>query len=116
MAQRGGSVESHLRFGEEVFSPLIPAGQADFLVPFHPDEDARLRDMLKPKGVDLIDALERATREVKDPRYRNIFLLGVLSARLTLGEAQWLRAIEKVFKNKNIDENKRVFQRGRGGI
>jgi indolepyruvate ferredoxin oxidoreductase, beta subunit len=24
MAQRGGSVESHLRFGKEVYSPLIP--------------------------------------------------------------------------------------------
>jgi len=35
MAQRGGSVESHLRFGKKVYSPLIPAGSADFLVCFH---------------------------------------------------------------------------------
>ena len=116
MAQRGGSVESHLRFGAEVFSPLIPAGQVDFLVPFHPDEEARLRYMLKPKGVDLIDALQRANQEIKDPRYLNVFLLGFLSARLDLGENRWIQAIEKVFKNKNIDENKRFFQLGRGGL
>lgn len=34
MAQRGGSVVSHLRFGDEVFSPLIPEAGADFLVSF----------------------------------------------------------------------------------
>ena len=32
MAQRGGSVTSHVRFGEEVYSPLIHKGKADFLV------------------------------------------------------------------------------------
>jgi len=32
MAQRGGSVISHVRFGEEVYSPLIPRGKADYLV------------------------------------------------------------------------------------
>ena len=31
MAQRGGSVESHLRFGKKVFSPLIPKGRVDVL-------------------------------------------------------------------------------------
>ena len=34
MAQRGGSVESHLIFGPAVYSPLIIPGQADFLVCF----------------------------------------------------------------------------------
>ncbi len=32
MAQRGGSVTSHVRFGEEVYSPLIHKGRADFMV------------------------------------------------------------------------------------
>ena len=32
MAQRGGSVEAHLRFGKKVYSPLIEAGTADLLV------------------------------------------------------------------------------------
>ncbi len=32
MAQRGGSVMSHVRFGEKVYSPLIPDKEADFLM------------------------------------------------------------------------------------
>ncbi|MDR2884921.1 MAG: indolepyruvate oxidoreductase subunit beta [Deferribacteraceae bacterium] len=34
MAQRGGSVVSHVRFGEKVFSPVIPQGGADYLISF----------------------------------------------------------------------------------
>ena len=34
MAQRGGSVEAHLRYGEKVYSPLIDPGAADILVAF----------------------------------------------------------------------------------
>jgi indolepyruvate ferredoxin oxidoreductase beta subunit len=34
MAQRGGSVVAHLRFGNKVYSPLIEAGDADFVVSF----------------------------------------------------------------------------------
>ena len=32
MSQRGGSVSSDVRFGERVFSPMVPEGEADFLV------------------------------------------------------------------------------------
>jgi len=34
MAQRGGSVISHIRFGEKVYSPLIELGDADIVVSF----------------------------------------------------------------------------------
>ena len=34
MAQRGGSVEAHLRYGERIYSPLIDPGTADILVAF----------------------------------------------------------------------------------
>lgn len=46
MAQRGGSVVSHLRFGAEVFSPLIPRGGADYLVSFERLETLRYLDFL----------------------------------------------------------------------
>ena len=32
MAQRGGSVVSHVRIGDDVYSPLIPSGQADIIL------------------------------------------------------------------------------------
>ncbi|NQS70576.1 MAG: indolepyruvate oxidoreductase subunit beta [Desulfobulbaceae bacterium] len=41
MAQRGGSVEAHLRYGEKVYSPLIDPGAADILVAFEILEAAR---------------------------------------------------------------------------
>lgn len=41
MAQRGGSVEAHLRFGPKVYSPLIEMGTVDFLVSFELMEAVR---------------------------------------------------------------------------
>ena len=53
MAQRGGSVFSHLRMGaadEEVSSPMISLGTADILIGFEPGETVRLLPYLKPDG------------------------------------------------------------------
>ncbi len=41
MAQRGGSVVAHLRYGDTVYSPLIDPGHADFVVAFETMEAAR---------------------------------------------------------------------------
>ena len=38
MSQRGGSVSSDVRFGPEVFSPMVPTGEAHFLVVVSPDQ------------------------------------------------------------------------------
>ena len=54
MAQRGGSVVSHVRMGndgEEVFSPLIAQGTADMVIAFEPAEAARVLPFLAPDGV-----------------------------------------------------------------
>ena len=51
MAQRGGSVVSHLRFGREVHSPLFTAGTADILLSFEPLEALRYINWLKPEGI-----------------------------------------------------------------
>lgn len=50
MAQRGGSVISHVRFGDEVYSPLIRKGRADFLIALEELEGLRYADYLKPAG------------------------------------------------------------------
>ncbi|MCX8069911.1 MAG: indolepyruvate oxidoreductase subunit beta [Thermodesulfovibrionales bacterium] len=50
MAQRGGSVVSHVRFGKEVYSPLIPMGQADILVSLEELEGLRYINFLKKDG------------------------------------------------------------------
>lgn len=58
MAQRGGSVISHLRYGHKIDSPLIPAGEADLLLAFEKLEAARWAHYLKPTGVAVINDLE----------------------------------------------------------
>ncbi len=50
MAQRGGSVVSHVRIGEDVFSPLVPQGQADVLIAFEAAEAVRNIAFLKDGG------------------------------------------------------------------
>ncbi len=113
MAQRGGSVESHLRFGKKVFSPLITRGQVDYLVSFHHDEHDRMKNLLRHDGVDLIGYLDKAQAQIEDQRQLNTFLVGVLSALLPLKEQSWIKAIEKVFPEKILAQNKEVFLKGR---
>jgi indolepyruvate ferredoxin oxidoreductase beta subunit len=55
MAQRGGSVTSHVRFGEEVYSPLIHRGKADFLVALEELEGLRYAYYLKPDGMVILN-------------------------------------------------------------
>jgi indolepyruvate ferredoxin oxidoreductase beta subunit len=54
-SQRGGVVESHVRWAEKVFSPVSPPGEVDFLVAFEPLEAARWVNWLRPGGVVLAD-------------------------------------------------------------
>lgn len=42
MAQRGGSVQSHVRFGEDIYGPLIPEGRSDVLLSLEPAESLRV--------------------------------------------------------------------------
>lgn len=54
MAQRGGSVTSHVRMGsdgEEVLAPLVTKGTADVVIAFEPGEAARALPFLAPGGV-----------------------------------------------------------------
>ncbi len=113
MAQRGGSVESHVRFGRQVFSPLIPYGQADFLVSFFKEEHDRMTGFLTNKGIDLIKGLSIALDSVVDKRYVNIFILGLLSRYLILKEDNWIRAIERAVSSKYSEENKKIFIKAR---
>ena len=51
LAQRGGIVVSHIRMGENIFSPLVPAGQADLAISLERHEALRSAvTMLKVKG------------------------------------------------------------------
>ncbi|MBC7250817.1 MAG: indolepyruvate oxidoreductase subunit beta [Anaerolineae bacterium] len=54
MAQRGGSVTSHVRWAEKVYSPLIGQGEVDYLVAFERLEALRYIEQLRPGGTLLV--------------------------------------------------------------
>ncbi|AKL98495.1 2-oxoacid:acceptor oxidoreductase family protein [Endomicrobium proavitum] len=112
MAQRGGSVESHVRFAckvcNTVASPLIEEGAANFLVPFYKSERDRLLSFLAPDGVDMLKDLEEANN-LPNKKFINTFMLGRLSKHLNITQASWLKALEVGFKGKLIEENRKVF-------
>ena len=58
MSQRGGSVSSHVRFGEKVESTTIAAGEADMLVSFEKMEALRELKYLKPNGLVVVNEHE----------------------------------------------------------
>ncbi len=58
MAQRGGSVTSHVRYGKKVYSPLAPKGGVDILVAFERLEVLRYLDYVKPNGRVIMSELE----------------------------------------------------------
>jgi indolepyruvate ferredoxin oxidoreductase beta subunit len=51
MSQRGGSVTSHLRFGDKVNSPLVTPGTVDILLSFESLEAMRYVHWMKPSGL-----------------------------------------------------------------
>jgi indolepyruvate ferredoxin oxidoreductase, beta subunit len=50
MSQRGGSVSSDVRYGEQVLSPMVPAGEADVLLVLEATQIEINRPMLRPAG------------------------------------------------------------------
>lgn len=56
MSQRGGSVTTHVRMGEKVYSPVIWEGGADIVLAFETLEAARVKHYLKKDGVLLVNA------------------------------------------------------------
>lgn len=57
MAQRGGSVTSHVRIGEDAMSPLIPSGEAELLIAFEPSEAIRNISYLKKEGLVIVNSV-----------------------------------------------------------
>jgi len=111
MSQRGGSVASDVRFGREVLSPMVPPGEADYLLVAAPDQLEPNRWQLREGGIlispDLID--EKSLRSRKS---LNIALLGVLSTYLKIPEARWLAAIRSNLPERVHEVNLEAFALG----
>ncbi|MDR0842055.1 MAG: indolepyruvate oxidoreductase subunit beta [Acidobacteriota bacterium] len=88
MAQRGGSVTSHVRMGKDIASPLIPSGRADVILAFEPGEAARVHGYLKPGGVFVVcdRPIVPAVKGDYDGAATARWLAGQCAARIVSGE------------------------------
>lgn len=80
MAQRGGDVTTHFRFGKKVYSPLIKQGEVDFLVSFELLEALRYIDWIKPNGRIILNNHS------------------ILPPTVSLGKMDYPKDIDKIFK------------------
>src|SRR5512138_1222044 len=106
MSQRGGSVTGDVRFGPQVFSPMVPAGEADYLLVLEPTQVEPNRHMLRANGV-LITPDAIKADELPHKKTLNVALLGALSAHLPMPEEQWLEALREGFAEAFFDGNRK---------
>ena len=143
MSQRGGSVFSHVRFGEKVNSPLIVQGNADILVSLEMMETLRwlkwankntqlivLEEHLKPAMVETYP--EGIKEEIKaksskviflEPRkiieqiglrkYLNVALLGAVSRFVSFSADHWNKAISSLVPEGSAEVNLKAFETGK---
>lgn len=143
MAQRGGSVVSHVRFGEKVYSPVIAQGEADVLLSFETMEALRWIHYVPDGGKVIVNSqeivpsgmteyppglreklLERApaaividglrlAEEAGSARSVNVVLLGAVSNHLDFSEEEWKNAISARVPKNTVDANLVAFELGR---
>lgn len=113
MSQRGGSVSSEVRYGEDVASPMIPAGETDFLLVLEDTQIDVNNPKLKADGK-LITLSDVDASKLENPKTINIAMLGVLSASLPdIPEQCWIDALKKFLPEKHHAVNLTAFALGR---
>jgi indolepyruvate ferredoxin oxidoreductase beta subunit len=112
MSQRGGSVQSDVRFGAEVHSPMIPDGACDFLVVMETTQVEVVRGGLRPAGV-LLAPADIPTEKLPTAKALNVALLGRLSRHFDFPEQAWRASLHTHFAEKLHAANDRAFDLGR---
>jgi indolepyruvate ferredoxin oxidoreductase beta subunit len=112
MSQRGGSVSSDVRFGERVYSPMVPKGEADYLVVLSLDQVEPNRWQLREGGI-LITPAAIPENSLRDKRSLNVALLGWLSVSLPFPESAWLDSIRQNLAEKLHATNQQALAIGR---
>ena len=108
MSQRGGSVSSDVRFGKKVFSPMIPRGEADYLIAVTEDQIAVCEEYLKPSCV--IIKPSDFPEEIANSKMLNTAMLGKLKQYLKFPEELWIELLSQSFKAEIAESNIAVFR------
>lgn len=111
MSQRGGSVTSDVRYGRQVFSPMVPPGEADYLVVLEETQIEVARGSLKPHGV-LIEPSMVPKTTLPHPKSLNVALIGALSTYLEFPRDAWLEAVRASLPEKLHEINEKAFEIG----
>lgn len=113
MSQRGGSVSSEVRFGDDVASPMVPEGESDFLVVLDPTQIEVNLHKLKQGGT-LITTDDVPMDKLKSPKALNIMMLGALSEKFpAIGEELWIEVVKTFLPQKLHEMNIEMFRLGR---
>ena len=116
MSQRGGSVSSEVRYGAKVFSPMIPRGEADYLIVLDETQVEVNIEKLKKGGI-LISPKDVPVDKLANPKALNIMLLGALSAYLKDIELDaFLGALKMFLPEKVYTMNEEAFLLGRSSV
>ena len=85
MAQRGGSVTSHVRIGGDAYSPMIPFGGADMLLAFEPGEAVRNLRYLRKDGTAVVNtaAVKPVTESLRNTGYDGREMIEYLQRKCT---------------------------------
>ncbi|MCM8761702.1 MAG: indolepyruvate oxidoreductase subunit beta [Candidatus Omnitrophica bacterium] len=141
MAQRGGSVEAHIRIGC-IYGPMIPSGKADILIAMEPLEGARYSFYLKEnkpaiintfqipamgntyKTEDMLDIIKEKTGniiagdftsesiKIGSIRILNILMLGITARYVPVKKESMIEAIKQNVRKNLVDINLNAFNRG----
>ena len=113
MSQRGGSVSGDVRFGTKVYSPMIPAGEADYLVVLSEDQVEVCKNMINENTVILTPAI---LGDFDPGKSLNVAMLGALNAGLKLDREIWFGLLREHFKGELADINIAAFERGEASV
>ncbi len=112
MSQRGGSVNTDIRYGQYVNSPMAPDGEADILLVMDQTQIDNNKYRLKEGGL-LLDNSCLENFKYGSPRSGTVAMLGVLSAHLDLPVETWHGAIKANLPEKLHAMNIEAFDNGR---
>ena len=112
MSQRGGSVASDVRFGEHVYSPMVPEGEADFLIVVSSDQVPVNQHVLRSGGT-LLEPAQFDLKKLRNKKSLNVVLLGALSRHLGFSEEAWAAAIRRNLPEGLVEVNLDAFKLGR---
>lgn len=112
MSQRGGSVSSDVRFGDQVLSPMVPRGEADIIVVLEATQVDVVAPLLGPNGLLLAPHLVPEDR-LRNKRSLNVAMLGLLSHFVPLPPDAILSAAKAALPERLHAINERAFELGR---